>query len=451
MKIKRKDAREFIIAFTFACLSVVIYYFSNNINNGTLYFAVLGCLIRSLTMVITLKLIEVSCINNIYSGAAFLLYSTVIYNSISCIKYSVLTFYSGALNTLLSRGLGSVFIDIVIILSSIVFARYHRTIVRRLENQIDRIELNVPIWITIILVVAFSYVNIVNVRLTGNTLVSNVSRTMRTFVNLFTYITYAATILSVRRTKKGKLNLLSLTPIALVGVVNLLMTMISGKKNLIVVFGITVVCGLLYTKKISFKFAKYVAYSSPLLLQIVQTFSEVISGRTFFNTLYKLMYHAFRFDLSDLAVTIAANFSKISKPWEVIVEAIEYSIPSIFNTNKASELVAYKDQMAAVGLIRDYDFNDTFFSMGAQIAGFVGIIAVFLLIVLFFEWISAKIVRIRIIGPGIMLVLISYFASCESDWSMFFFQTRDMFIYIICSYFVLRIILKVRKKKTLGE
>ena len=443
MKIKPYILLDFACVYIFTTISILLYYHFFKIENGTLFFAIIATAVRSLITVYTMNNIENTCKDNYYSGGAFLLYTTVLYNQVASIKYSVDYFYPGAINTLYTRALGSLYIDFVIMVANIFFKYYHKKKYENIEKKDSIIGIDF-LYITLLFLFIYVYLNFSSVFKTGQLLIYSVSRTSRTFVNSLTYITYALTIMNIRLDSNKRVVVKSTIPCILLTVVNLLLTMITGKKNIIIVYMVVTICGLLMTRKIKFSIAKISAYISPLILQIIQIISERTSERDWFNTTYLLRYHAFRFDISDFAITIANRFSSITKPFNVIIEALEYSIPKVFNVNKISELIEYKTQIESVGLTRDFDFNDTFFSMGAQVGGYIGIMIVFIAILIFFEYFSYKIYKIKIIGGCINIVLISYFASCESDWSMFIFQTRDVFIYIILSYILFRVSLKIK-------
>lgn len=445
MILKKNTLHDCLWAILFAVVSVVVYYMFYEINNGTFVLAILSAIVRSLLLVFVLNKIHKACDDNCYTGAAYLLYSTVIYNSISSIKYSVDYLYTGAIDDLLIRVLGSLYIDFVIVVATNVFSRIHRKNVKRYHIVNRGTNVYIPLFLTYIIVFIYAGLNLSYTIVNSSMLVSGVSRTMRTFVYALTYITYAAIVLNVKKNKNGNISFPCLIPVLLVCVVNAYMTLITGKKNIIIVFAVVIICGLLFAKKINFKIAKFSALASPLALQAIQIFSESTSSRSFFTNLYQLQYHAFRFDLSDLATHISLKFGSIQNPLTIISESISYAVPSVISKNKTTDLLNYKAQLGAVGLNPEFDFNDTFFSMGAQAGGFLGILLVFILITIFFEWYSMKLLNMKSIGSIMFLVLIGYFASCESDWSMFVYQTRDTVIYIVLTWLVFRLFTRIRR------
>ena len=440
MSFKFDIIKDTLKAFLFTSLAVFLYYSFYSISNGTLWIAILSSLVRSFVTVLVLYIIEKACDDNIYTGGAFLLYSCVIYNQISVIKYSVDSFYEGSIASISTRLFGSLFIDFVIIFTSIIFYVYHRHRVKISYSNMNLKRLNVSFFVVYPMVFLYIILNVYYTHNTGNILNTDVSRTFRTFTTLFTYLVYALIIVYIKK-EEDKFKFSSFIPLILVLIVNFYLTMVTGKKNIFIVLGVVVICGLLITKKIKFKYVKYIAFSSALLLQFVQISSEAFSSRTWYNTNYLLQYHAYRFDLSDLPMTIALRYNNIENPFSIITESFEYSIPSFLVPNKNLELNQYVNSMESVGLNGDFDFNDTFFSMGAQVGGFIGIISIFIIIMLFFEWMSWGLLNFKN-GLCINVVLIPYFATSESDWSMFLYQTRDLIIFILFSYLLFYLILK---------
>ena len=110
-----------------------------------------------------------------------------------------------------------------------------------------------------------------------------------------------------------------------------------------------------------------------------------------------MQYHAFRYDLSDLAITIAERETEdpergLEEGWKVVREALEMAVPSVLSggygkeSGKPTELDAYRNQLSGIGLYPDADdYNDTFFSMGAQLLGYPGIFLVFAGILILYD------------------------------------------------------------------
>ena len=95
--------------------------------------------------------------------------------------------------------------------------------------------------------------------------------------------------------------------------------------------------------------------------------SEHTSGRlSGYPTRFVMQYHAFRYDLSDLAITIAERETEdpergLEEGWKVVREALEMAVPSVLSggygkeSGKPTELDAYRNQLSGIGLYPDAD------------------------------------------------------------------------------------------------
>lgn len=435
----KSEFYDWLIASFYSILSLGIYYIYYHIDVDSIGISILASLFRSLVLCIVLSCVRNACEDNVYTGGAFMLLALALYNQISNIKYTVPYLYTGSINNMYTRIVGSLYVDLLIIFVAIVFLLLHKKMFRGKHNGAKEYRLNGGV--VYASTILFSVVQLYTVSKYGVTVSARVSRTMLTFVMAFIYVIYAMAILYVKAKDNGKIIWRSCIPIAVLFITNLYITMVSGKKNYVIVFGMVIICGLLVCKRIKFKIVKRIAYAMPVIMTMLVIISEALGKREgFYTEFYRLQYHAFRFDLSDLATTISIRHSNINSPLKIIGEAAKYSIPSVFSPNKVTDLLEYKRQLISVGLNSEFDFNDTFFSMGAQVGGFTGMIIVLLLILLLFEIISNIVISISKMGDEVFLVLLSYFATCESDWSMFVFNTRDIIIYIIVAFTVMNII-----------
>lgn len=447
MSIKVSAIKEFAFAWLMSIVTIVLCYQFHGVSYSRLYIACADAFIKSFVLVYVLFCIEKATHNRVYTGAAFLLYVTVLYNQNSVTKYAVDSLYDGSISDVATRFWGSLYINLIIIASASIWCTIHRKSSKRNFIKYDYFDIYIPKYILCLFLALYTLSQLSSVVTAKVALNNNVSRTMMTFVNAFSYITYAMVILNLRR-KDNSRKLNNFLPVAFICCINLCITLITGTKSYLIIFVVVIICGLLFTNNISNKKARYVAYLAPIAMQLITIVSEFVSNRLIYYTPeFILRYHVFRFDLSDFAMTIAGKFSHIQNPMAVINEAFAYSIPSVLASSKIDSLDVYMQQMSSVGLSSMFDYNDTFFSMGAQVAGYAGIGIVFFAILMFYEWISIKIISLKKIGPAIFLVLISYFSTCEADWAMFVYNTRDILIYIVLSYALFGVFLKKKKKR----
>lgn len=436
---------EFAFGLAIAVITIIIAYWYNSVNNPQIEILVIDVFFKTLTLTIVLEVIKHSCRNTGYSGASFMLYVSVLYNQNSIVKYMVDSLYVGSIDRQGTRLIGSLYINIILFTTTILWSKYHiksysRTIARR---SISIRTIKVSKSIEIFLVALYAIVQFYSLFKTGKAITFNKSRFAITMINSITYLTYSILIINIHSIKK-KIHIdLSFISLIVLAVTNLVLTAVTGTKSYFVVFVTVIILGLLYVDKIAYSVVKIVAYVSPLAFQLITISSELLSQRMSSVSIDMIQrYHAFRFDLSDFAITIASRYQYIGHPFKVLWEAIELSVPSFINPTKVDNLANYKQHITSVGLNPVFDYPDTFFSMGAQILGYAGIALVFICIMYFFEWLSLKIERIKLIGPVLFILSIRYFATCESDWSMFIYNTRDLFVTIVFSYIILKVFSK---------
>ena len=187
-------------------------------------------------------------------------------------------------------------------------------------------------------------------------------------------------------------------PLLLVGAVQGITTLCTGSKQAVTGFAMYCLFAFLVTGRIPMRHLSLILALSPLILGTVTGVSEYTSGRLGgYPTRFVMQYHAFRYDLSDLAITIAEREARDPKRGfeegcRVVREALEMAVPSILSgkhgkgARKPETLLAYPDQLSGIGLYPNTDdYNDTFFSMGAQLWGYPGIFLAFAGILLLYE------------------------------------------------------------------
>lgn len=187
-------------------------------------------------------------------------------------------------------------------------------------------------------------------------------------------------------------------PLLIVGAVQAITTLCTGSKQALTGFALYCLLAFLVAGRISMRQLSLLLVLSPLLLCLVTGVSEHTSGRlSGYPTRFVMQYHAFRYDLSDLAITIAERETEdpergLEEGLKVVREALEMAVPSVLSggygkeSGKPTELDAYRNQLSGIGLYPDADdYNDTFFSMGAQLLGYPGIFLVFAGILILYD------------------------------------------------------------------
>ena len=240
------------------------------------------------------------------------------------------------------------------------------------------------------------------------------------------------------------------TPLLIVTSLQFVASVKSGRKAEIIVFMFIIMMELVYLGCIKIEVLKMAFCISPAILQIITVLTEAISGRMrFFSKGFVMEYHAFRYDLSDFAISIAMNYKPSKLVIQLISESFIYAIPgfSIDVKKNILENGAYRMLLENMGFPRYdiygsmSDFNDTFFSVGAQIGGFIGIPLFFIIIVAFFDWLSRVLCRNRY-GKVLVMILIGPCALVECDLKMLIFRIRDLVIIIVVAYMIIKLLCK---------
>lgn len=356
---------------------------------------------------------------------------------------------------------------------------------------------------------SFAAIRLGSLALTGRPISMVTGRTMRTVWEGLTDLVYLSLVLSWgrgERSERGKQSgngicpcgnpeslqqlerkseqarrlrrsVLPVLPCIIVGLVQGLTTLRTGSKQALAGFALYGLLALLVTGRIRVRELTGLLIISPLVLCLLTGVSEKTSGRlSGYPDRFVMQYHAFRYDLSDLAVTIAERqiWREERISWEdiddrnqmgsrilemlsvpsgkalqegstVVREALEMSVPSVLSgkRGKQEELTAYPDQLSRLGLCPEQDdYNDTPFSMGAQIFGYPGIFLVFAVMLLLLDTMGValesglrRVLRdsaggtkgMNLSDPGTiaLLLILPYALQAEGDWFMWVYRTRD--------------------------
>lgn len=444
LKVRKSCFGELLIAWLSATVTIILFYSAHGIDNGTYFIAITDAFFKSLTMVIVFSILASVTRSSYISGATMFLLVNILYNHNSVLRYAVSSLYEGSISNNSVRFLGGLYVNFILIIAALIWRRQHlRNQEFQSNDEYGVIEnLRVSPWIACSLALVYLMIEIYSLFTTGSPLASNSTRMMSTVVKAMECICITLATLTI---KKGKIGYkpISLIPAAIILLTVVIVTMSTGSKRYLVGTALVMVCCLIFQKKLEFARIRYLLYLSPLALQGITNLSEAISGRWGDKTswgLFTLRYHVFRYDLSDLATTMSLRYWQSTNKLKLLTEALQQSIPSAIYKNKPESLEMYKANIHSMGLEMSMDFNDTFFSMGAQLGGFVGMLIFFVLVVLFFEWISRRIIRIKKIGPAILMTFMEYFSWAESDINMFIYHTRDLILYLFFSWIIFRLL-----------
>lgn len=161
---------------------------------------------------------------------------------------------------------------------------------------------------------------------------------------------------------------------------------------------------------------------------------------------------AYRFDLTDFAATLIQNH-EFSVNYQVLTDAIVYSIPKVFLTDKYDVIAnAYDAQLEERNLRPMIDYTDTFFSIGGQLFGIIGFILVPFLMVMLLVIIERGIYSL--FGKAANVIIIScipLYIRVENDLNGLFTDWRMLPTYIFWGLIVYWVFIRASQTLVLNR
>lgn len=448
MKVKLKNIKEILFAWVICIITILMYYGIHNINLSNTIYAIIKSLFSSITLIYVLNKTENLANKGIFTCASALIIITALYDQNSLTKFSVDKLFDGFISDNLLRLLGGIYVDIIIIVTTHLITRMQLNGSHKNNNTERLIYVSTPIMY--LLVIIFGYITL----FVFNKSAASTTRLESTIRDIISYLTYAsATIYAFNRKNKNKL--FAYFPIILITIINLYKSLQYGGKATLLKFAVIIAFGLYYFGMVKFKTMKSWFIVSPIILQLYTIISELTSNRMAnFNSYYVLQYHAFRLDLSDFALTIAIKANHLKYATGLIKDAFVFCIPGYSPSVKNDILLqgAYRKQLLEAGLPATdiygtlSDFNDTLFSIGAELSGFVGMFLFYLLIAVIFELISRLIIKNKY-GYAIALVAIEMASLVECDLLMLTYTLRDMILIVLIATIWFNILGAIKSKR----
>lgn len=446
LRVKHSAVSALFFAYITELSTITIWYSLNHKIEGYLY-EIVNAFLVSLTLVIVLEVIKTCYLKGAHSGAEFLLLVTAIYNYNSIIKFSVDSLYDGFISSGIERIFAGLYVDIIIVAVAFIWKKNMYSIKSSFTTD-EFLNLQIPISITYILVFSYCIIELLSLdkhNLNIYAYSTTISASKGSIVQCIIYLIYAVAIISTN-SKGNRFQVRRYIPLVALVIINLMISFLTGKKNYLMSFIFIIGCVVIYTKKINFSIIKAGIILSSPVLQLFTAITEKSSGRMIgYPLLTVARYHASRYDICDFAATISKKYSESEGRLAVILESIYTALPRALFPNIPKGEDAYFKNLGSSGL-RITDYNDTLFSMGAQIGGYLGMFLCFLFIVYFYDWLSQKISKIKRIGPALLPVLINYFIMVENSWLKFVCTTRDMIILLLISVIFMRLFIHTRCK-----
>ena len=442
-RIKIKNFFFLLFAWAISIVTIIVYYSYYKVDINKYIYAIVYAFFSSCTMIYVFGCFDNNDTDRI-SLAPVLLLITTLYNQNALTKFSVDKLFIGFVSNQMIRLFGSIVFDLLIMFVAFRYKRKNKDTNDTSATFEELFRYKKPsiifIYIMIILYAIIKFQEL-------STKIE-FSRTQSTFINAITYAVYFLISLNAFLYRKNVV--FAYTPLLIVTSLQFVASVKSGRKAEIIVFMFIIMMELVYLGCIKIEVLKMAFCISPAILQIITVLTEAISGRMrFFSKGFVMEYHAFRYDLSDFAISIAMNYKPSKLVIQLISESFIYAIPgfSIDVKKNILENGAYRMLLENMGFPRYdiygsmSDFNDTFFSVGAQIGGFIGIPLFFIIIVAFFDWLSRVLCRNRY-GKVLVMILIGPCALVECDLKMLIFRIRDLVIIIVVAYMIIKLLCK---------
>ena len=440
-KLNIQDIFFVLFAWTISILVILIYYSHYGIDSEKYMYAIVYSFFSSITMIYVFSCISFHFENKTISLGAILLLLIVLYNQNALTKFIVDRLFYGYISNDFQRILGSVFIDILIVICA---SRYKRNMKNEdysvgFDDLFVRKKPNT--FIIYCMILAYILIKIYELQYG-----IRYNRTQYTLINSIMYTVYFLISLNIYLQKNNPI--IAYLPLIIVSIIQMITSIHTGGKSPLVIFVLIVTLELLILDRVKLNTLKIAFCLSPVLLQTVTILTESTSGRMrLFSKEFIMEYHAFRYDLSDFAISIALKYHPSDYIPQMIKESFIFSIPgySIDVKNYISRYGAYVQQLESMGFPRyDYygslsDFNDTIFSIGAQIGGFIGIPLMFIGLIVFLDWISRILCKNRF-GKILIMIMIGPCALVECDLKMLIFRIRDLGVIFLISYLLIKMI-----------
>ena len=233
--------------------------------------------------------------------------------------------------------------------------------------------------------------------------------------------------------------------------VTLLYSVVNGTRGSLFffVFGLLIAYIRLYA--IGKRYFVYLVILFPLILSMFTfTLLPFTKGMVSFDKETIKWQLAYRFDLSDFAVTLLQGH-EFSFNYDIVTDAFVYSIPKAILEDKYDTITnSYEAQLEERGLTPTIDYTDTFFSIGAQLAGLIGYVFCpffFIIFLFYFERVIYS-----LFGGAANIIIINclpLYIRVENDLNGLFTDWRMLPMYIFLGLIEYWLFIKVVHPKIL--
>lgn len=425
---------------------VIIFYIIFDIGGHGLFESLIHASLSSCAINYYFRKLSLSICENRFSMASMTLLVFAVYFHLSSIKYAVHQLYPNYISDLGVRLLGSVLVFIVFIISTSLWSNmnHHRFREDKISDNYKRHPLLA--WaVSVLCVVAQCYINTLPEIVLKKAMTTQLKETIYC-------LGLVVSLINIRKNEYHRKIILNTScfPLLVIIMYSITEALYTGSRSALITPVVVSLAGLLKLGKIDNVWTiKKVVGIAPILILlysilIFNTSNRFENDRN--NYVKNLVY---RFDLSDLAITEILRTEFKDYSLDSIREAVELAVPGfLFHGDKMAikRNSQYKKILRISNLYTEADYNDTLFSMGAEIGNIIGFILVPIVFVIYFELLDFWICGWKNANFSIIAIVI-YFCSVENGWQKFFLDTRTYLIILICTYVFLKIYFKIRLGK----
>lgn len=451
-----KFSRTFLKSLLLGYIYVLSYYIWFKLSWDTIVYAFVHVSISSVLLALILIKMKKSTREQKFSMASITMWITSIYFQVSSIKYAG-QFYIGLISNNNERLMGSMLIAASMFSALVVWSVING---RRKRDYYNTNFINVNKCVVWIFTFLWMYINIkqylndpvsIYFKKAENT-------SMSIFLDVIENVILAILILIslIKLEERNKAVVISISghsivsikhrgygPLLLLIGVFIFNAIVNGQRSamFIPVFG--TIIGFIVLRKISIdSIAKLTCYI-PIIYLLFSLLAFSVSGRLV-NTDNSATAEtlAYRCDLSDFAYTIAKFTSGEDHSIESVREGILMAVPSFTGIQKSDiEFGGQYDKILNAANLTITDYSDTLFSMGASIGGYVGVFILYILFIIYLEFIDKWMSSCGFVGLCLKLAAFRYFVFIELSWVSFFSTTFHAIIGLIVAWIIVKVLL----------
>ena len=440
LKVKKEELLIFVSQYVYICA----FYFFNNIGSDNIIFSLIHGTLSSILMCGILRSFNKQIDKNLFSLVSMYVFISIVYFHLSSIKYAIDYLYYGYIDNAYIRMLGSCICFFVMLAE--IFLLNHLNKHMRYCSINNEYKFEISGIFTWVFAIAGSIL-MLSISLLGS--FSSISESVSNQIfSVVLGITIVTCLMKIKVNKKG--HYYGFGPLVFVFAIILVETLALGKRTFIVVPVVICLASALYLGLIkNHKIIYRLVIILPIILMAFSTVIFITSSRYNIYSNEFIRDLAYRFDLSDFAMTEAMRTKWSDYSFASITEPIQLAIPGIFSkVDKLSiqNVNQYKYILSKSNLYINADYNDTVFSMGSEIAGIVGMIAIPIIIFEFLVFVE-KLISVNDIFKVTKLAVIPFFCSVESSWQKIVLDFRMYAVVFIAFYIVLTLFLRKKRWK----